>query len=87
MKDKDQRLLDYLEQERRYYDAAVAPLTELTRDIAGEMRARVAEADESARWREGAFEYFTRTVEGAEYDQFCRIRPEARSKCCWTRTW
>ena len=74
MKDKDQRLLDYLEQERGCYDASVAPLAELTHDLAGEMAARVAKSDESARWREGKFEYFTRAVEGAEYEQLCRIR-------------
>jgi len=76
MKDKDQRLLEYLEQERRYYDQAVHPLAALTSDIAAEMRSRVAASDESARWREGTFEYLTRTVEGAEYDQLCRVRPD-----------
>ena len=76
MKDKDQRLLDYLEQERRYYDQAVQPLAAATREIAAEMRSRVAASDESARWREGPFEYITRTIDGAEYDQFCRVRPD-----------
>ena len=36
------------------------------------MSARVAPAAESASWRRGNFAYFTRTVAGLEYEQFCR---------------
>src|SRR2546421_6771346 len=38
------------------------------------MSARVAPAAESASWRRGNFAYFTRTVAGLEYEQFCRRR-------------
>ena len=37
-----------------------------------EMTARVPEAEDSVRWRRGGREYFTRTVPGLEFEQFCR---------------
>src|SRR5262245_8069544 len=79
MSAKDQRLTEYLGQERRYYNQSVAPLADLTERLAEEMKARVAPADQSAMWREGAFQYFTRTVDGAEYDQLCRVPVTADS--------
>ena len=65
--------LGYLRAEREYYESSVAPLAALTGDLRAEMIARVAPAADSARWREGKYEYFTRTVEHFEYDLFCRV--------------
>lgn len=73
LKDKtSEESLANLRAEREYYDAQVTPLADLTAELAAEMKSRVAPATESARWREGAYEYFTRTAEGREYDQFFR---------------
>lgn len=65
--------LAYLRAERAYYDQQVESLAALTEELQAEMVARVAPSTESARWREGAYEYFTRTQPGLEYDQFLRI--------------
>ncbi len=74
LKDKmSEASLAYLRAEREYYAAAVAPLAELTATLTQEMSSRVAPAEESARWREGNYEYFTRTLPGREYGQFLRV--------------
>lgn len=74
MRDKaDPEILPYLRNERAFYDNEVASLRELHDGLATEMVGRVAESDESARWREGRHYYFTRTVSGAEFEQFCRL--------------
>jgi oligopeptidase B len=64
--------LAYLSAERAYYQQEVAPLADLTAKLREEMTGRVAAETESARWREGEFDYFTRTLPGLEYDQLCR---------------
>ena len=38
------------------------------------MTSRVPESEESARWREGGWEYFTRVRAGQEHPQLCRTR-------------
>ncbi len=74
MKDKsDPEILAYLRSERAFYDSEVVPLRDLQERLCAEMIGRVADSDESARWREGGFQYFTRTVSGAEFAQFCRV--------------
>src|SRR5499427_5347069 len=69
---KDPALLAYLAAERAYYDQQTAPAAAVREELTGEMSARVAPAAESASWRRGKFDYFTRTVAGLEYEQFCR---------------
>ena len=64
--------LVYLEQERAYYDEAVRPLAPLCDRLLAQMRARVAPDEESARWREGDFWYFTSSVPEREYRQLRR---------------
>ena len=68
----DPALLAYLAAERAYYDQQTAPAAAVRQELTGEMSARVAPAAESASWRRGNFDYFTRTVAGLEYEQFCR---------------
>ncbi|MDH4353352.1 MAG: prolyl oligopeptidase family serine peptidase [Actinomycetota bacterium] len=63
----------YLNAERAHYDSAVAPLAPLAQKLYDEMSGRVLPEDESVHWREGAFEYFTRTLAGKEYPQLCRV--------------
>ena len=68
----DPALLAYLAAERAYYDQQTAPAAAVREELTAEMSARVAPAAESASWRRGNFAYFTRTVAGLEYEQFCR---------------
>ena len=65
----------YLAAERRYYDQQMAPLAGLRDELAAELTARLPPADESVRWRRGAYWYFTRIQPGQQYEQFCRAGP------------
>ena len=68
----DPALLAYLAAERAYYDLQTAPAAAVRDELTAEMSARVVPAAESASWRRGNFDYFTRTVAGLEYEQLCR---------------
>ena len=71
----------YLAAERQYYEHRVAPLRGLRDELRAEMTGRVAAAEESVRWRQGAFWYCTRTVPGQEFGQFCRAAgPQAAAE-------
>jgi oligopeptidase B len=73
MRDRDRpEMLDYLAAERAYYDEQTATQHGLREELFAEMAARLAPAEESVRWRQGGFWYFTRTVAGRQLEQFCR---------------
>jgi oligopeptidase B len=61
---------DYLAAERAYYDQQLD--RGLWQELAAELTGRLAAAEESVRWRRDGRTYFTRTVPGQEYEQFCR---------------
>ena len=74
LKDKNsQQTLAYLRAERQYYDEQMAPLKGLVDELTQEMVSRVPLSETSARWREGAFEYFTRMREGREFSELVRV--------------
>jgi oligopeptidase B len=58
--------------ERAYYDQETARTASLRAELAAEMSARLAPAEESAGWERGGWHYFTRTLCGLNYEQFCR---------------
>jgi oligopeptidase B len=68
----DPALLAYLAAERAYYDRQTAHTAPLRDALTAEMSARLAPADESAGWELGGWHYFTRTLPGLNYEQFCR---------------
>jgi oligopeptidase B len=79
LKDKTgEASLAYLRAERAYYDEEMKPLAHLVQTLTDEMIQRVPATEESARWREGSFEYFTRVPEGREFAQLLRIGPDGR---------
>ncbi|HEX5018173.1 MAG TPA: prolyl oligopeptidase family serine peptidase [Actinomycetes bacterium] len=74
LKDKtSQETLAYLRAERQYYDEEMAPLKGLVDELTQEMVSRVPLSETSARWREGAFEYYTRMREGKEFSELVRV--------------
>ena len=76
MRDHDlPAMRDYLAAERAYYERQSAPLAALRAELAEELIARVAPAEDSVRWRRDGRSYFTRTVPGREFEQFCRVGP------------
>jgi oligopeptidase B len=65
-------MLDHLAAERAHYDRQMAPLAGLRDELLAELTGRTAAAEESVSWRQGGHSYFTRTLAGLEYEQFCR---------------
>lgn len=68
----DPAVVAHLEAENAYADAATAHLAPLRERLFEEIRARVQESDESAPVPDGAWEYYSRTVEGLQYRIHCR---------------
>ena len=68
----DPEVLEYLAAENRYTEDTVAHLAPLRERLYEEIVARVQETDASAPTRRGDYEYFLRTIEGAQYDVHCR---------------
>ena len=64
----------YLTAERSWYDSATSHLRSLASTLTTEMSSRVPPADRSVSWRRMKSSYYTRTQEGGEYEQLCRIR-------------
>jgi oligopeptidase B len=65
-------MLEHLAAERAHYDRQMAPLAGLRDELLAELTGRTAAAEESVSWRQGGHSYFTRTLAGQEYEQFCR---------------
>src|SRR5205823_5196482 len=71
MRDRDlPAMRDYLAAERAYYDQQRD--AGLCGELAAELIARVAPGEDSVSWRRDGYTYFTRTVPGQEFEQFCR---------------
>src|SRR5215831_11490572 len=71
MRDRDlPATRDYLAAERAYYDQQLD--IGLRDQLAAELTARVLAAEDSVSWRRDGRTYFTRTVPGLEFEQFCR---------------
>src|SRR5262249_41719399 len=68
----DPEVIAHLDAENDYTRDALAHLTPLREQLFGEIVGRVQESDTTAPVRRGAFEYFTRTVEGLQYGVHCR---------------
>jgi oligopeptidase B len=78
--DPTPELIDLLDAERRYYQARVAPLTDLRTTLAAEMTARLPESSESAPWRSGAFTYREIHRAGAEFPTLMRLGADGRDE-------
>lgn len=72
-------VLDYLRAENEYTEAALAHTAALRDRLFTEIVGRVQETDVTAPVRRGPYEYFTRTIEGLQYDVHCRRPFPARS--------
>jgi oligopeptidase B len=68
----DPAVLAHLAAENAYTRDALAHLSPLRRELYDEIVGRVQESDTTAPVRRGAWEYFTRTVEGQQYGVHCR---------------
>jgi oligopeptidase B len=73
----DPDVLAYLEAENAHTAAALRHLDALRDDLYAETVGRVQETDASAPVRHGPYGYFTRTIEGLQYDVHCRRPADA----------
>ena len=71
----DPAVIDYLEAENAYTQAAMAHAERLTKTLYEEIIGRIKQTDLTVPYREGAYLYYSRTVEGLNYPIYCR-RPE-----------
>ena len=68
----DPAVLEYLQAENAYTDAALARLDPFRTALFEEMKARIKETDMSVPARRGPWWYYTRTEEGKDYGIHCR---------------
>jgi oligopeptidase B len=70
---------EYLAAERGYYDRWLDSVRGLQEELTAELTARVIPAEDSVGWRRGGHTYFTRSLPGRDYEQFCRAGAEGAS--------
>lgn len=68
--------LAYLEAENAYTAAIMAPAQPLIDKLYAEMLSHIQQTDVSVPYREGRFDYYSRTREGQQYPIICRIPAE-----------
>jgi oligopeptidase B len=71
------RVQSYLEAENAYTAAAMSGTEELQQTLYDEILSHIKEDDVSVPYRDGAWEYLTRTEKGRQYARYCR-RPVGR---------
>ncbi|HEX8161549.1 MAG TPA: S9 family peptidase [Pyrinomonadaceae bacterium] len=69
---KSPEVVAYLNAENAYTDAVMKPTESFQRKLYDEMLARVKQTDTNVPYRQGAYLYYTRTVEGQSYPIFAR---------------
>lgn len=67
-----QEVLDYLEAENRFTEAVTASQAHERDELFAELRSHVQETDRSAPVPHGPWEYYSRTIEGEQYQRHCR---------------
>ena len=69
---ENETVLAHLRAENAYTEATMAPLDDFKEKLFQEMKGRIKEKDESVPVRDGAYWYYARYEEGAEYPLYCR---------------
>ena len=79
---KNPDVLAYLEAENEYTQAMMGHTEALRERLYAEMIGRIQETDSTAPYRHGNYFYYSRTVEGLQYDIHCRKQgsPEAEEE-------
>jgi oligopeptidase B len=68
----DPAVLQYLQAENAYTAAAMKPTEALQKTLYDEMLGRIEQTDRGVPYRQGAYEYYTRTEEGKQYPIYAR---------------
>ena len=75
LRDKDNpKVRAYLEGENAYTKAVMAPTAPFQETLYREMLARIQETDMEVPYRDGEFDYYSRTEQGKDYPILCRRR-------------
>ena len=75
LRDKtDPAVIDYLNAENAYTEAAMRPLAAFREKLYDEMLARIQETDETVPYRRHGYWYYQREIEGSQYPIYCRRR-------------
>ena len=69
--------LSYLQAENDYTAAVMGPAQALIDHLYSEMLSHIQQTDVSVPYRDGRFDYYSRTLEGQQYPIFCRV-PSAK---------
>jgi oligopeptidase B len=69
---KSPEVISYLNAENAYTDAVMRPTEAFQKKLYDEMLARIKQTDTNVPYRQGAYLYYTRTVEGQSYPIFAR---------------
>jgi oligopeptidase B len=78
LRDKeDSKVRAHLEAENAYTRSVMAPTAAFQEALYREMLARIQETDMDVPYREGAYDYYSRTEEGKNYSILCRRRAHA----------
>lgn len=81
LKDKNNPdVIQYVEEENRYYEEAMRPLEPLTEQLYQEMLARVPEAETNVPVQDGPYYYYARMEKDLQYPIYARKRAESRSR-------
>lgn len=70
----DPEVIAYLKAENDYFKAMMAETEPLQKTLFDEIKARIKQTDQTVPYPQDAYEYYTRTVEGAQYPIYCRRR-------------
>lgn len=71
--------LEYLNAENAYTSAVMRPAQPLIDKLYAEMLSHIQQTDVSVPYRDGGFDYYSRTQEGKQYPLYCRVPAEAGS--------
>lgn len=69
---KDPEMIKYLEAENTYTQSVMGPTEPLQKKLYDEILGRIKQTDESVPFRKGDYWYYTRTIEGKQYQINCR---------------
>jgi oligopeptidase B len=69
---EDAEILAYLRAENDYFQAAMAPLSDLTQELFEEIKGRQQQDESSVPYREGNYEYQWKFTDGAQYPSWWR---------------
>src|SRR5665213_4459400 len=76
---ENQETLEYLAAENAYTSAVMEPAQPLIDTLYVEMLSHIQQTDVSVPYREGRFDYYSRTQEGKQYPIYCRVPAALRS--------